>query len=174
MYFPGAILGNTGLSLSLHFEKPSFSSYTQSSMTVLHWTTYVNDDKLYSFLHIQAASTCFFSVGLFQFILISPQSRCHQDPIITVYWVNRKQAVSSLLGSSASFYEVHCKTKIHLIAISLAINVAIMILSTYFRINLTELSPRIRRHGSLHGLGTNIVVSTHQCPIALISLASHS
>lgn len=172
MYFPGVILGNTDISWSLHFEKPWFSSCTQSSMTVLPWTAYVNDDKLYSFLHIRAASTCFFSVGLFQIILIQPQSRRHQDPIITVYWVNRKQAVQSLLGSSASIYEVHCK--IRLIAISLAINVAIMILSTYFQINLTELSPRIRRHGLLHSLGTNIVVSTHQCPIALISLASHS
>lgn len=102
------------------------------------------------------------------------QNKCHQDPIITVYWVDRKQAVKSLLGFSASIYEVHYKTKIHLISISLAINVGIMILSTYFQINLTLLSPRIRRHGSLHSLDTNIVVSTHQCPIPLISLVSHS
>lgn len=164
------------MGLSLLFEKLCFSVYTHSSMAILPWITYVSDDKLCSCLHLQVSKSLQHAF-LCRFMSIHfniSQNKCHQDPIITVYWVDRKQAVKSLLGFSASIYEVHCKTKIHLIFISLAINVGIMILSTYFRINLTLLSPRIRRQGSLHSLDTNIVVSTHQCPIPLISLVSHS
>lgn len=136
MYFPEAILGNLAWVWVCFMRTCAFqyiSIAPWQSFLGSHMSGIISSAASCTSKSLQHAFLCRFMSIHFNIF----QNKCHQNPIITVYWVDRKQAVKSLLGFSASIYEVHCKTKIHLISISLAINVGIMILSTYFQINLT-------------------------------------